>query len=277
MPFDILPSHRIALPPVQFYHARPELAQMALNARQHAYDSMLKGLDSMLNAVDPLTMAKRREAIAESQYMQKYGLPLQQQKAQFEIEELPLQRQLLQRQLNWYKNNPNALWGPPKNPSEALALQKLGVQQGNVDNFNDTLNPEGQPKPTSGGGTTPATARPTPASSAEAFLNQQKDAMDRHRQRVDDMFDSQNLELAPPREALPSMQNAPPGATPTSSVQPPPAPAPAPSATPPTQTTSSPPGAPSYSYDPSAYELLSTGPAFLDIPPAEGARQNEGG
>lgn len=200
MPFDVLPHHNIRIPDVQFYHPSPALAQMALEAQRYRYAMMMKGLDSVLSAVDPLNIAERRQKMAEAEYMMKYGIPYQQAKTQFEIEQLPLQRKMLEWQLNWIKTHPDSPF-MPKSYADLVAAQKFGVQQGRIDNWNNAFTPGGGATT----GTTPVITSPAELKS-EASINQHKKLWDDYSAKVDKAFDSQDLTLAPPEQLPPPTQ-----------------------------------------------------------------------
>lgn len=124
MPFDLLPHHNIQMPQVQFYHPDARLAQMVLDARQKGYDAMLKGLDTVLGAVDPLNMQKRRLAMMQADYEGKM---------------YPMQLEFLR------KNG----FPMPKNPQEMMAWLKY---QQMVDEGNHFDNYSGRAYPTNADG-----------------------------------------------------------------------------------------------------------------------------
>lgn len=91
MPFDVLPQHHITLPQVQFYHPPWQLAQMVIEARQKSYDAMLKGLDTVLGAVDPVKIAERRYHMME--------MPLK-------FQELQYQTSIAKVKADWMEKHP---------------------------------------------------------------------------------------------------------------------------------------------------------------------------
>jgi hypothetical protein len=105
MPFDLLPQHHIELPKVQFYYPPPQLAEMALKAREWAYNAMLQGIDKVVNAADPVTRAQRAQALAEAQFQKDYGMPARIAQAQFQMQTgIPLQEaqaRAQRTQLDW--------------------------------------------------------------------------------------------------------------------------------------------------------------------------------
>src|SRR5215469_7038455 len=85
MPFDVLPRHNIVTPNVQFYHPSPQLAEIALKAQQMRNDAILKSIDTVLHATDPINIAQRRMAMLNYQFERDYGMPLREAQAQYQM------------------------------------------------------------------------------------------------------------------------------------------------------------------------------------------------
>lgn len=133
MPFDVLPHHNIRIPDVQFYHPDARLALGLIEARQKSYDAMLKGLDTILGAVDPANMAKRRLAMMQMQYEQTV-MPFKLKQAQLQADMMPLQYEYF-RKHGYF---------PPTTPQGMKAAEDYENQRGRANNF-DSYKQTGNP------------------------------------------------------------------------------------------------------------------------------------
>ena len=100
------------------FHPGPEYVALAAKAAQMRLAAVMNAMDSILKAADPMTIAQRRVAMAQAAYQQKYGLPLQQAQAEYQM-------QLLPAQLAYYKKHGYFM---PTTPQGVLSARQVEQQ-----------------------------------------------------------------------------------------------------------------------------------------------------
>jgi len=153
MPFDVLPHHNIRYPNVQMPNIPwGEYARLASEGAWKKYAALMQGMDTILNALDPVKQAERRLSIMNAQYETQFGMPariaaaryqmetgipLQEAQAKYQLQYgIPAEQAYSQAQMDWYKAHPGEPF--PRSYSDINARDKAEASRQRAEGFNET-------------------------------------------------------------------------------------------------------------------------------------------